>query len=172
MSSPAGPDLPPDNRVTIRHPGESGFLRRDENLGRNIVWWLFACVGLFRRGGFSEVSITRNGHSVHRLIVTPKWYRFPDMAAADLQIGDLWTAPAARGQGLARAAIAIVHDRLGDRFERIWYIVAADNAASIRLIEHCGYRLVGKGVRTRPFGLGALGRFRITDRLDAASPRS
>ncbi len=159
--SPGPDDVPPGVSASIWRPGSDGFPARGR-LGTNLAWWLFTRLGLFSRPDFAEVSLLRDGQVVHRLIVTPKWYRFPDMAAGDLQLGDLWTAPEARGQGLARAAIALTHHHLAGRVDRIWYVVAADNAASIRLIEGCGYRLVGRGIRTRPLGVGALGRFRIT----------
>lgn len=107
---------------------------------------------------------------LHRLVVTPRWYRFPFMEIDDLQIGAVWTRPEARGQGLARAAIAEAHRLFGEGPRRFWYVVDAGNSASISLIESCGYRLVGTGLRMRPFGVALLGRFRLMaaclERLD------
>ncbi len=154
--------LPEDLSVSMWRPAADGLPHGESRSGHNLLWWAIDRLGGFASHDFTEITIARNGHPIHQLIVTPKWYRFPDMAAADLQLGGLWTEPRARGQGLARAAVAEVHRRFAGRFGRMWYIVERNNAASIRMIEACGYRLVGEGVRTRPLGIGLLGRFRIT----------
>ncbi len=94
-----------------------------------------------------------------------RWYRFPFMAAADLQVGGLWTHPDARRQGLARAAMREAlrgHARPG---QRIWTLVDAGNIASVSLIRSLGYRLVGTGDRSAPGGIGAIGQFRLREPL-------
>lgn len=137
---------------------------------RNLGWWGLARLGLFADERFAELSLRRGGAVLHRLIVTPRWYRFPFMAEGDLQIGDLRTHPDARRQGLARQAIAEAYRMFGRAGTRFWYVVAAENRASVRLIESCGYRLVGKGRRTAPFGLRAVGRFVLDRGLAAGDP--
>jgi ribosomal protein S18 acetylase RimI-like enzyme len=127
----------------------------------NLAWWAMDRLGLFARDGLAVYAIHQGARVLHRLLVTPRWYRFPFMAAGDFQLGMLWTAPDMRGQGLARQAIAAVHADYAGACEALWYVVDEDNAASIRLIEALGYRLVGRGRRTRPLGIGALGRFRL-----------
>lgn len=126
--------------------------------GRNLCWWGLDRLGLLTDHRFAELSLRRGGGTVHRLVLTPRWYRFPFMADGDLQIGDVWTAPEARGGGLALAGIAeALRASAGTR--RLWYVVAAENAPSIRLIERAGFTLVGSGRRTRPFGMKRAGRF-------------
>jgi RimJ/RimL family protein N-acetyltransferase len=120
-----------------------------------------ARLGLLDGRRFAEVSIWRDGSLVHRLIVTPRWFRFPFMSPGELQIGDLWTRPGNRGQGLAHAAIGEVHRLYSREASRFWYVVAEENAASIALIESCGYELVGVGRRTAPAGIRLAGRFEI-----------
>ncbi len=83
------------------------------------------------------------------------------MAAGDLQIGGLWTAPEARRIGLATAAIVEAHRRHAAPARRFWFLVEETNAASIGLAEACGYRLVGRGRRTRPLGVSVLGQYRL-----------
>ncbi len=126
---------------------------------RNLAWWGLTQLGLFADRRFAELSLCRGNMVVHRLIVTPRWYRFPFMDECDLQLGDLRTHPGARRQGLARHAIAEAHRAFAGPGTRFWYVVAAENRASVRLIETCGYQLVGKGRRTAPFGIRAVGRF-------------
>jgi RimJ/RimL family protein N-acetyltransferase len=153
--------IPTDATVRIWRPSEHGFPPRDSLRVRNIIWWGFSSVRLFARRDFTELTIWREDRLLHRLIVTPRWYRFPFMERGDLQLGDLWTCPNERGRGLARAAVAETHRHFAARAERFWYVVDAKNEVSVRFIESCGYRLVGTGERTSPFGLRALGRFRL-----------
>jgi ribosomal protein S18 acetylase RimI-like enzyme len=127
----------------------------------NFAWWAMERLGMFARDGLAVYAIHQGPRVVHRLLVTPRWYRFPFMAPGDLQLGMLWTAPAWRGRRLARQAIAAVHADYAAACEALWYVVGEDNVASIRLIETLGYRLVGRGRRTRPLGIAALGRFTL-----------
>lgn len=131
----------------------------------SFVWWAMDRLGLFARDGLAIYAIHQGGRVLHRLLVTPRWYRFPFMAKGDLQLGMLWTDPEMRGRGLARQAIAAVHADYAGTCEAMWYVVDEDNAASIRLIEALGYRLAGRGCRTRPLGIAALGRFRLRQPL-------
>jgi GNAT superfamily N-acetyltransferase len=124
-----------------------------------MAWYAFDHLGLFASDAFEELALWRNGRLLHRLLVTPRWFRFPFMADADLQIGSLWTAPEARRLGLARAAIAEAHRRNAAPGRCFWYLVDDENRASIRLAEACGYRMVGVGRRTRRLGVRALGQF-------------
>lgn len=131
------------------------------HVAENLAWFAFDRLGLFASHAFEELTVWRDGRLLHRLIITPPWFRFPFMADGDLQVGALWTAPQARRLGLARAAIAEAHRRHAAPGRRFWYVVDADNAASVALAEACGYRLAGEGRRTRPLGVAGLGRFRL-----------
>jgi GNAT superfamily N-acetyltransferase len=158
----AGPEpprqaFPADAEVEVWR-AEDGWPPAGSRRAVNLAWWLFARLGLFACPGFAELTMRSGGRLAHRLVVTPRWYRFPFMGATDLQIGAVWTHPELRGRGLARAAIGEAHRLAPDQ---LWYVVDSGNGGSIRLIEGCGYRLVGTGRRTRPFGLPMLGRFRL-----------
>ncbi len=128
----------------------------------NRIWWAMDLARQFSRPDLTVYAIHRGDHLLHRLLVTPRWHRFPFMHPLDLQMGDLWTDPLMRGKGLAAQAIAAVHADFSGKVPALWYVVDEDNASSIRLIERIGYRLAGTGERTRPFGLGMLGQFRLT----------
>ncbi|MGE5720864.1 MAG: GNAT family N-acetyltransferase [Sphingomonadales bacterium] len=155
--------VPLDRSVTVRVwcPGKDGFPPAGARSLLNLAWFAFDRLGLFARDGFAEVSLWRHERMLHRLIVTPRWYRFPFMAGSDLQLGDLWTAPRARGLGLARQAVGEALRHFGRGGTRFWYLVESDNSASIRLIESCGFQHIGAGRRTRPLGFSAIGRFRL-----------
>jgi RimJ/RimL family protein N-acetyltransferase len=129
-----------------------------------LVWWLLARTGAFARGGFTEICIEQDGRLVHRLIVTPAWFRFPFMSPRDLQIGDVWTAPDARRKQLARTAIGEAHRRFAGEGACFWYVTDAANAASAALAKSCGYQLVATGRRTRPIGTSLFGQY-VIDQL-------
>ena len=143
-------------------PSQDGFPPAGRKRAQNMAWLLMALLGVFSAPGFSEFSLWRDGRMVHRMIVTPRWYRFPFMEPGDLQLGDLWTAPSLRGQGVARAAVTEVCRLYAGRSLRIWFLAHSDNQASQALAEACGFHLVGIGQRTRPFGIPAIGRYRLT----------
>lgn len=156
--------LPPDMHIRCWRPDFDGFPPRGSRLLSNQFWWALARAGGFARKGFAEIRIDRGNGVVHRLIVTPRWYRFPFMAPEDLQIGRLWTSPDARRTGLARAAMGEAHRRFANDSARIWYVADAANAASQALALSCGYRLVATGRRTRRFGTPLLGQY-VIDRF-------
>jgi RimJ/RimL family protein N-acetyltransferase len=157
---PAAPDLAD---VTVRwwSPARDGFPHRGGKWAQNAAWLVLTVAGAFSPPGLSELSLWRNGRMVHRLIVTPRWYRFPFMAERELQLGNLWTDPSLRGRGLARLAVAEACRRFAAPQTRIWYLADAANAPSWRLAETCGFQPVGIGRRTRPIGIAPLGRYRL-----------
>ena len=118
-------------------------------------------LGLFDDSRYTELSIVCGSIRVHRLIVTPRWHRFPFMAAGDLQIGAVWTHPEWRRFGLARLAIDRAHCLFAAPGQRFWYVTDGSNAASMALARSAGYRLIGEGRRTKPIGLAILGQFQI-----------
>lgn len=118
-------------------------------------------LGLFEDERYTELGIWSAATLVHRLIVTPRWHRFPFMAAGDLQIGGLWTHPTWRRRGLARVAIERAHRLFAIPGQRFWYVTDSANAASLALARGAGYRLVGEGRRTKPVGIALLGWFEI-----------
>jgi RimJ/RimL family protein N-acetyltransferase len=156
--------LPADCQMSFWQPALQGLPPTQFRTPGNLVWWGFDKARLFASRDFTLIAIHRGETLLHRLIVTPKWYRFPDMAPRDLQLGDLWTLPEARGQGLARAAVIAACRRFAGRADAMWYIVGEDNEGSRKLIEHCGFDLYGVGRRTAPARVHAFGRFVIDPR--------
>ena len=153
--------LPADLKMRCWQPDLDGFPPPRSRRPSNLFWCALARIGGFARGGFAELRIELNGETLHRLIVTPAWYRFPFMSRGDLQIGDVWTAPSARRRQLARMAIAEAHRRFGTKCARFWYVTDASNEPSAALAQSCGYHLVAVGRRTHGFGIGLLGQYRI-----------
>lgn len=158
----AAAEAPLDAEIAFWQPAVDGRPTGPFATRSNLAWWAMDRLGVFARRDFTVVAVLRKGRMLHRLIVTPRWHRFPSMTARDLQMGMLWTDPEARGQGLARAAIAAAHRRFAGLYDRMWYLVEEDNLASRRLIESFGYQEVGRGKRTAPLGLSPVGQFILT----------
>lgn len=156
--------LPDGYSVKIWQPARDGLPVPPLPFRPFAAWWLFDRLRIFANRGVGVLMILKDQRLVHRSLVTPRWYRFPDMGKDDLQIGDTWTHPDHRKKGLARAAIGAIHGHWDSRYRRMWYLVDDGNLASVAVIEACGYRLAGEGERTKPFGLSPLGRFVIRDR--------
>jgi hypothetical protein len=153
--------LQPPFDLRCWRPGFDGLPPKGSRTLANYCWWVLAKTGGFARGGFAELRVEHDGRLLHRLIVTPRWHRFPFMQSGDLQIGEVWTAPAARRRNVAHSAIGEAHRRFAGEGARFWYVSEADNAASGALARSCGYRLVATGKRTRRFGLALLGQYVI-----------
>jgi GNAT superfamily N-acetyltransferase len=127
-----------------------------------IVWSLVFHHGrIFSNRSYQLLLIKKDGELVHRSCIFPGYFRFPFMAAADLQVGDTWTAPSERGKGLAGWALASIIRRLATAGTTVWYICDQENAASAAVARKAGMKLVGRGIRTRRFGLNLLGKFQI-----------
>ena len=126
-----------------------------------LVWGLFHFLGIFASGDYTLFLVRRDGVLVHRTCIFPRHYKFPFMAAGDLQAAAIWTAPELRGCGLGRTVLQEVLQRLADPARTLWYLVRDDNHPSIRLAEKCGFRLLGQGGLRSRLGLHQLGIFRM-----------
>jgi RimJ/RimL family protein N-acetyltransferase len=163
-SDVSAPALPDGYQVATWLPARDGLPAAPLPTWPNAAWWALDRLRVLHNRGTGVLMIVKDGRIAHRSLVTAGYFRFPEMRARDLQIGDTWTDPQDRGRGLATAAIDLILNRWAGRFDRMWYIVEDDNAASIRVIEKAGFALAGTGARTKRYGLRALGQFRIVDR--------
>lgn len=154
------PDLPPGIRMEIWRPRRDGLPPPALPTKPFAFWWLFDRLGFFANPHAGVLMLFDGDRIAHRSLVTPRWFRFPDMAPDDLQIGDVFTDPDYRGLGLARTAIGLINAEWAGQFRHMWYLCSPENVASIKVIEACGYQLVASGDRTRRFGLSFLGSYR------------
>lgn len=130
-----------------------------------VVWWIFHMLHVFSNRDYGLFLIRLGDKVIHRSVITPRYFRFPFMTASDIQIGDTWTDPQERGKGLATIALENILRTPSSRRHICWYVVESDNWASIRVVEKAGFTLAGRGIRTRRFGLGILGRFMLTEHV-------
>ena len=147
--------------MTLRvwQPGRHGMPPRGSRTFDNYVWWLLTRLGLFATREFTELTVWRRATKVHRLVVSPRWHRSPFMGPDDLEVGNMWTLPEARGQKLGHTIIGEAHRLFSDRERRWWWLTEADNAPSIAIAARCNYRPIGTGFKTRPFGIGIWGQY-------------
>lgn len=124
------------------------------------VWWGFHYAGVFRNDQYRMFLLREQGRIVHRSCVFPPFFRFPFMAAEDVQVGDVWTAEERRGRGLSATTLKHIIASYPDRC--VWFLCERTNVASARLAGSAGMRLVGMGNRQPRLGLGVLGRFVLT----------
>ena len=125
-----------------------------------VVWWLFHSMRLFYNRDYALLLIYDGDRLIHRSGVFPGYFRFPFMAKNDLQIGDTDTASDYRGKGLATFAVQQILKSLPAATPMsFWYLVEAENAASIRVIEKAGFELIGKGRKKKRFGLSIFGYY-------------
>lgn len=144
-------------------PSRTSFVPPDLSLKPFIVWWLMHNLNLFANQDYSIFVIYSRNQLIHRSCVFPRYFRFPFMNKDDLQIGDTWTHPEHRGQGLATFALRQVIQERQMTGRKFWYIVEQENKPSIRVVEKAGFNLIGKGMKRKRFGLGLLGSYMIQD---------
>lgn len=86
------------------------------------------------------------------------------MDDCDLQIGDTWTAPRYRGQGIALRSLRIILKTEYQPGRRFWYVVDAHNSQSIRVAEKAGFEPVADGTIIAPPIIPMLWRYVILNR--------
>lgn len=160
----AAPLVPPDGiQWDVWRPSPLSVPPRAIRSTVNWIWWGFHNLRLFRNRDFAIVMLRRGDRVVHASTIMPRYFRFPFMADADLQIGATWTEPAERGRGLAGFAIDVALQTCHRPGRVFWYVVEDSNVASIRVIEKKNFTLAGRGRRLPRAGLRVLGYFAMTD---------
>lgn len=133
-------------------------IRELELMNSFVVWQLFKRY-LFGKT-YCIYAIIHGNKCVHYSHVIGKGWRFPFMKDNDIEIGPCWTQPEFRSRGLFSS---VLRNILSDFQEhQIWIFAEETNVASIRGIERAGFKFVGKGLRTKPFGCHLIGRFVIS----------
>ena len=156
--------LAPDYEVEFWTPRR--FVMRPKGLPAMpfAVWGLFHHAHIFSNRDYGIILIRRAGMLVHRSCVFPRYFRFPFMARADLQVGDTWTAPEERGKGLGKWALASAVCRCRARGTTLWYVCDEWNDASAAVASRVGFQCVGRGARNKWHGIDLFGHFEILQR--------
>ncbi|MEO7068140.1 MAG: GNAT family N-acetyltransferase [Rhodanobacter sp.] len=84
--------------------------------------------------------IVGNGVILHRGWINIAFCRHYNVRAGEAVIGPIWSAPEARGRGLAKYATQCVINELLQRGLSVFYIdTSPDNLACLKMIENCGF---------------------------------
>ena len=124
-------------------------------------WWLLHFMRVFRNRDYSMLLIYHQGQVVHRSVICPKYFRFPFMGDAVLQVGDTWTSDTHRGKGLATFTLQEILRSETQAGRLYWYVVETENRPSILVAEKAGFSRVGIGIRAPRFGIRLLGSYII-----------
>lgn len=137
-----------------------------------LVWFVFDRTRVFASKGYGVLLVRKGGRVVHRSCVFPRFFRFPFMAVGDLQIGDVWTAPSTRRQGLATVALEQILRIHTNKGSTLWYLVEETNQASIKVAERNGFQLAGFGTKHPRWGLRFFGRYTLDESRSSGSQGS
>jgi RimJ/RimL family protein N-acetyltransferase len=162
-SDPAPAPLPPGFTLELWRPGRLRLRPRGLPALPFLVWGWWHALRVFRSRDYAIVLIFEGEALVHRTCLLPAHFRFPFMGPGDLQTAGIWTHPDRRGAGLGLVALREILRRCEDPSRTLWYMVREDNLPSIRLAEKAGFHRWGRGGKRAWLGLGALGRYRITE---------
>ena len=127
-------------------------------------YWLFHHSGVFYNRDLTYALLHSEDRTVHYSTAYPGYFRFPFMQPQDLQIGNLWTDPQRRGEGLATLGVRSLVEAVSRPGRAIWYVVHHENRASIGVVEKCGFQYYGRGVKQANPRTGMLPCYHITDR--------
>ena len=126
------------------------------------IWWVMNNLYMFSNKDYGLYLIYDEEILIHRSVIMPRYFRFPFMGKKDLQIGDTWTMPEYRGEGLAPFAVQGVVKSLKKSKRKFWYVVEKDNNPSIRSIKKAGFVKYGTGVRKERMNLKVIGQYKMT----------
>ncbi|MCL5734651.1 MAG: methyltransferase domain-containing protein [Actinobacteria bacterium] len=137
-------------------------------------YWLYHYLFLFSTSReYNILLVFCGGELAHYSVVRSRDFRFPFMAARDLQVGPVWTHPSHRRRGVAGRALAIVCSRLSRAGGRLWWVCMEGNRPSNLVARSQGFAAAGTGYRGKVLGLRLLGSFHIEaaqDVQESAAP--
>ena len=128
-----------------------------------ILWGIFSFIWSLQRKPYEVHILYKDSQVVHYSVVLPKCYKFPFMNKKDIEIGPCWTHPDYRGKGIYPKMLNVICNRFAKNKENAWIFCEENNHASQRGILKAGFSFVGKGEKTKPFGMGLLGKYIITE---------
>ena len=150
VSAPAGcspdfwvrdwlPSLSDPHPPGVSGPSSTGFL-------------LLHALHLFSTSDYYAVAIDLGDRNVHRSVVFPKDPRIGFMDSTDLQVGNIYTDPTFRRQGLALAALNRIREKFPGR--RLWFFADPHNLPSLKLAKAAGFHVAGITTVSRFMGFG------------------
>ena len=118
-----------------------------------INYWFFHYLKIFKNRNYSAVQVFNSDILVSSLLVVPAHFKWPFMNKNDVQFTYVMTNKDYRGKGIAMQTIMRVINDLAPVTNSFWYVTDTNNFASIRVAEKLGFKLAGKGKKSKILGI-------------------
>ena len=135
-------------KIVIFTPSMFRLKKHYSNLLIYIFWFLFT-----KRKYKIVYVINKKNEIIHYSHILPKLFKFPFMQSNDLEIGPCWTSKEYRGRGIYPFILKYIVEKLSQDNRRFWIFAHEDNNPSIKGIRKSGFRFVGKGTKSKVFGI-------------------
>lgn len=113
-----------------------------------LLWWIFDRLSLFHNPHYAILTLAdTNGRTVHRTCIFPGSFRKAFVDPNSVEIGAIWTHPAWRRRGLAKAMLLEALRALPGHFRYAYYLATEENAPSHALATAAGFNLLGRAQR-------------------------
>ncbi len=116
---------------------------------RLIIWYLLFNFFPHKKKRFHAICIYHDRKLISQAWIFPKYFIFPHMNENDVQIGQIWTDSAYRGQGFAKFLVAKALNiiQASEKPVATWYIVDTSNHISIHLAKSFDFKLYAVGIK-------------------------
>lgn len=115
--------------------------------------WLYLFWYVMTYGNYKIVYLQKDDEIIHYTHILPKIFKLPFLSENDLEIGPSWTKEEYRGKEIFPSVIDYIV-RSFEQQDRKFYIFAhADNKSSLKAIEKSSAVKIGRGYKTKWFGI-------------------
>lgn len=122
-------------------PGLNNFIPPGKGK-KYFAYWLFHYLGIFRNKDYGAVLVKDKGELIASLLVVPAHFKWPFMAADDLQFTYVLTSPEFRGKGIGGQMLHFAIKEFQKPGRTFWYVTDTGNISSQRLAEKRGFKLL------------------------------
>ena len=130
-----------DRMKILWHPSLNKWIPPGKNK-KYLAYWIFHYARLFRNRDYFWLALQK-GNIKASMLCVPTHFRWPFMAANDIQFTYVMAAPGEKGKGwgsnLIQSGIELL-ERPGRSF---WYVTDGSNLPSRKLADRAGFALVG-----------------------------
>ena len=135
-----------------------------------VYWWLCYYLQRWRKRGYYRISLALDqGRIVHYAVTRSRDFRFPFMAASDLQMGPVWTDPRYRSTGIGTDTLQAVSGSVSRDWRRLWWLCRDDNAPSNRIPVRAGFERRGLAMRKPSVFAGLFGVYTLYGQMNYGS---
>ena len=126
-------------------------------------YWLAHKIGYFPNKDYSAVIIKDNDNFVLKMLVVPKYFKWPFMGPNDLQVMYITTNSKYRRLGVADIALSVAVNRLAANRRKFWAIIDENNIPSLNCFKKAGFVYAGKIVERSLLDVPLLKRLYLSE---------